>query len=181
MGGTADLGNLFVYELSSGEHEQLTDFELSSASWYELHMDFSPDGREVIFDLPRTASDSNTKWDVWSVPVTGGEPTLMVRNAAFPLYLADRKEIAFVPPLDDFNGDSIAIASVDGSRRTLTEMNKLEYRLPQISPDRRRIAYSDDGSVYVVDVSTGETSKVGRWENWPILWLDNDMLMVSPS
>lgn len=63
----------------------------------------------------------------------------------------------------------------------LTEMNKLEYRLPQICPDRVRIAYSDDGSVYMVDVSTGETSKVGRWENWPILWLDNDTLMVSPS
>lgn len=90
----------------------------------------------------------------------------MVRNAAFPLYLPDRKESSC-----RLWTTSTVTASRSPARMApvgeLTEMNKLEYRLPQICPDRVRIAYSDDGSVYMVDVSTGETSKVGRWRIAP--------------
>jgi Tol biopolymer transport system component len=79
-----DVGNLFVQDLSSGRRTQLSDLELSRAWWWFLSPSFSPGGHKVLFHLPRSSLQT-TKFDVWSVPVTGGEPTLVLRNAAFPM------------------------------------------------------------------------------------------------
>jgi len=176
QGGTKDIGNLFAYDLSTDRSSQLTDFELTDAWRYTLHMDVSPDGRHVIFDLPRSTSQF-TKWDVWSIPISGGEPTLEVRNAAFPSYLSDGEEIAFVVPTStDLNGYEIAIASSDGAPGTVARITWGTW-WPRVSPDRSRIAYRDGGSIYVIDVSTGDRSKVayGVWAKW----LDDDTLIVT--
>jgi Tol biopolymer transport system component len=178
-GLTGDVGNLFVHDLSSGRRTQLTDLKLSRAFWWYLSPSFSPDGRNVIFHLPRSKSET-TEWDAWSVPVTGGEPTLILRNAAFPMYFADGKEIAFVEPTSsDFAGHSIGIARADaqGSRRTLVEANGPIW-LPAMSPEGTGIAHNTGHSIYVVDVSTGESSKVEGGET--VEWLDDDMLIVNP-
>lgn len=174
----SSVGNLFVQDLSSGRRTQITDLELTRAWWWFLSPSFSPDGRNVIFHLPRGSSEI-TKWDVWSVPVTGGELTLVLRNAAFPRYFPDGKEIAFVlPTTSNFGGHSIAIASADGrgSRRTLVEANGIWW--PTMSPEGSRIAYQDGSSIYVVDVSTGESSRVA--DGNLAEWLDDDTLIVSP-
>jgi Tol biopolymer transport system component len=177
-GGTRDLGNLFVEDVSTGRRTQVTQLELSSAEWHFLWAGFSPDGRNVIFHLPRRSAYENPEWDVWSVPVTGGEPTLVLANAAFPLYLPDGQQIAFVAPMSSpFNGHSIGIASADGSRRTLVEANDAIW-WPAMSPDGSRIAYDDGGSIYVVDVSTGESTKVVGGS--AAEWLDDDTLIVTP-
>lgn len=178
-GDGMDLGNLFVQDLSSGQTTQLTDLELSTAGWWFMSPRFSPDGRSVIFHLARDSS-STTKFDIWSVPVTGGEPTLMLRNAFFAMVLPDGERIAFVKPSGfDLSGDRISIADAEGSRRTLVEAN-VAIAFPTISPDGSGIAYQDGGSIYVVDVSTGESSKVadGNYDN--AAWLDNDTLIVAP-
>ncbi len=176
-GGTKDVGNLFLYQLSSDRWTQLTELELTESPWYELHMDFSPDGQTVLFHLPRDSS-MTTEWDVWSVSVSGGEPTLVLENAASPLYLPDGKEIAFIVPASSaFDGQSIAIAGADGSRRTLVTANEGIW-IQRISPDRSRIAYPDGESVYVVDVSTGESSMVA--DGTPRAWLADDTLTVTP-
>ncbi len=185
-GGTRDIGDLFVHDLSSGEQTQLTHLELTTAPWYWLNMSFTPDGRNVVFHLPRSSS-IETRWDVWSVPVTGGEPTLVLRNAASPVYLSGGEELAFIAPATSaFDGQSIAIANGDGSRRTLVEANE-GIGFQAMSPDGSRIAYADGGchiaigadcSVYVVEVATGESTKVaeGTWS----AWLDDDTLIVTP-
>jgi Tol biopolymer transport system component len=49
---------------------------------------------------------------------------------------------------------------------------------PAMSPDGSRIAYQDGGSIYVVDVSTGEATKVADGEIAE--WLDDDRLIVNP-
>lgn len=177
-GDGTDLGNLFVQDLSSGQTTQLTDLE-PTAGWWFMPPRFSPDGRSVIFHLPRDSS-LTTKFDIWTVPVTGGEPTLMLRNAFFPMLLPDGEGIAFVKPSgSDLSGDRISIADAEGSRRTLVEANDA-IGFPTISPDGSGIAYQDGGSIYVVDVSTGESSKVadGNYDN--AAWLDNDTLIVAP-
>jgi Tol biopolymer transport system component len=175
---TGDVGNLFLHDLSSGRRTQLTDLELTRAWWYFLYPSFSPDGRKVIFQLPRSSSE-HTKWDVWSVPVTGGEPTLVLRNASFPRYFPDGKQIAIVEPwTDNFAGRSIRIADEQGSRRTLVDANDHIW-WPTMSPDGSKIAYmDDDGSIYVVDVATGESSEVA--DGNLAEWLDNNTLIVSP-
>ena len=110
--------------------------------------------------------------------MTGGEPTLVLENAAFPLYLPDGEQIAFVPPTSSsFSGQSISIADADGSRRTLVEANDAIW-WPAMSPDGRRIAYQDGDSICVVDVSTGESSNVV--DGSTAEWLDNDTLIVTP-
>jgi dipeptidyl aminopeptidase/acylaminoacyl peptidase len=175
---TTDVGNLFLHDLSSGRRTQLTDLELTVAEWWFLSGRFTPDGENVIFHLPRD-SHGDTKWDVWSVPVTGGEPALMLRDAAFPVYFPDGKAIAFVEPrASSPGGVSIQIADAEGSRRTLVEADSYGIWWPSVSPDGTKIAYQEAGSIYVVDVSTGESSKVAKGDNAD--WLDNDTLIVAP-
>jgi Tol biopolymer transport system component len=174
-----DLGNLFVQDLSSGQTTQLTDLELSTAGWWFMSPRFSPDGRSVIFHLARDSS-ATTKFDVWSVPVTGGEPTLVLRNALFPMVLPDGEGIAFVNRSGvDLSGGRISIADAEGSRRTLVEAN-VAIEFPTLSPDGSGIAYQDGGSIYLVDVSTGESSKVSDGNYFSAAWLDNDTLIVAP-
>jgi Tol biopolymer transport system component len=176
--GIGALGSLFVHDLASGDRTKLTDLQPASGYWFWISASFSPDGRQVIFHLPRSSS-AITKWDAWSVPVTGGEPTLVLRNATFPLYLPDGERIAFLVPAPSSFGERIAIVSADGSgpRRTLVDAGG-EIWWPAISPDGTRIAYAVDGSIHVVDVSTGITSEVA--EGRQADWLDDDTLVVSP-
>jgi hypothetical protein len=47
-----------------------------------------------------------------------------------------------------------------------------------MSPDGTGIAFQDLGSIYVVDVSSGESSVVAYAENAE--WLDADTLIVTP-
>jgi Tol biopolymer transport system component len=177
-GGGDDVGNLFLYDVAAERSTQLTDLPLPVAAWYEIHTDFSPDGREVLFHLPRTDSFESPKFDVWSVPVSGGEPKIVVRDAAFPMYVSGGKEIAFVVPgPQGFYGPRIAILSADGSRRTLLVADNDLY-LPRESPDGTRIAYADGGSIYLVDVSTGETTVVADGEQAE--WVDDGTIIVKP-
>jgi Tol biopolymer transport system component len=53
-----------------------------------------------------------------------------------------------------------------------------EIWLPTISPDGSSVAYLDGGAIYVVDVATGESSKVAS--GWSVAWLDNHTLIVVP-
>jgi Tol biopolymer transport system component len=175
----SDVGNLFIEDLSSGRRTQLTNLKLTKAWWWFRSPSFSPDGRNVIYHLPRSSAQT-TKWDVWSVPVTGGEPTLVIRNATFPMYFPDGKEVAFLSPFaSDFAGQSLSIAGAQGSRRTLAEPTGAGASIwwPTMSPDGARIAYQDGGSIYVVDVSTGHSSKVA--DGSTAEWLDNNTLIVA--
>jgi Tol biopolymer transport system component len=180
---TGDVGNLFVEDLSSGRRTRLTDLELSRAWWWFLSPRFSPDGRSVIFHLPRSKSES-TKWDVWSVPVTGGEPTLVLHNAAFPMLRSEGPEglrIQFVlPTTSDLAGHSIMTGrpfpESDIRQKLVAAKDSIWW--PTMSPDGSRIAYQDGGSIYVVDVSTGESSKVA--EGATPEWADDGTLIVTP-
>jgi hypothetical protein len=189
---TGDVGNLFVHDLSTGQRTKITDFELSRAWWYFLSPSFSPDGRKVIFHLPRSRSET-TKFDVWSVPVTGGEPTLVLRNASFPMLGSDLPNdvrIAFVSPWpNDLAGRSIMAArplpppDISDIHVTLVEANDSIW-WPTMSPDGGSIAYQDGGSIYVVDFTVGaglapQSVKVADGETAE--WLDNDTLIVVPA
>jgi Tol biopolymer transport system component len=180
---STDVGNLFVHDLSTGQRTQVTDLELTSAWWWFLSPSFSPSGRDVIFHMPRSSSQTTT-WDVWSVPVTGGEPTLVLRNASFPMLRGEGPEgerIQFLLPMSrDFAGQSLMTGRpIPGSdiRQTLVEAN-FSIWWPTLSPDGDRIAYQDGGSIYVLDLFTGASSKVAEGDT--AQWLDFDTLIVTP-
>lgn len=176
--GARFFGDLVVEDMDSGR-KTTVDLGLGPAVvgyWY-LAPTFSSDGRNLIFQLPRESS-SGPKWDLWSVPVGGGERTLLVRNAAQAATSYDGPSYAFVRPVrDDFDGSSLVIATPDGSR-TLVEAIVGIFE-PKMSPDGSKIAYQDGGSIYVVDISTGESQEVavGRMA----AWLDDDTLIVAPA
>jgi basic membrane lipoprotein Med (substrate-binding protein (PBP1-ABC) superfamily)/DNA-binding SARP family transcriptional activator/Tol biopolymer transport system component len=171
------IGNLFVEDLSTGHKTQITELKSPASDWWWIASSFNPDGQNVLFHMPR-GSPEDAHWDVWSVPVTGGDPTLILNDAAYPAYFPDGAHIAFVSEMTpDSSGQSISIADAHGSRRTLVKAND-GIRLLTISPDGSRIAYPDGGVIYVVDVATGESSKVASGAS--VTWVDNDTLIVVP-
>jgi Tol biopolymer transport system component len=173
-----DFGNLFVEDVASGRTTRITDLVQRSDDvdgWWYLAPTFSPDGRNVIYQWPR-ASSRGISWALWSVPVTGGKPRLLVKNAA-QATTSDRPTYAFVRPMSDFfNGSSLVVAA-PGGFRTIVKAKSGIFE-PKMSPDGRRIAYADDGSIYVVNVLTGNSSEVavGRMASW----VDNGTLVVAP-
>ena len=175
-GNDFDFGDLVVENMTSGRKTRI-DVRLGSAAdgWWYLAPTFSPDGRDVIFHLPRESS-SGTEWDLWSVPVTGGKRTLLVKNAA-QATTSDGPIWAFVRPQDDFfGGTRLVIATPDGFRTLVAALSGIFE--PKMSPDGSKIAYQDGDSIYVVEVSTGESSEValGRMA----AWFDDDTLIVAP-
>jgi Tol biopolymer transport system component len=177
-GASDEIGNLFVQDVSSGRRTQLTDLGLTRAGSWFLAARFSPDGRNVIFHLPRGEGAVPVHgWDVWSVPVAGGEPTLVLRDAMFPEYFPGGEAIVFVEPSP--GASTLQIADADGSTRSLAEASSPDgIWWPAISPDGTRIAYRDGGSIYVVDVATGASTWVADGDNAE--WLGRETLIVAP-
>jgi len=175
-----DFGDLVVEDVSSGRTTRITDLEQSSVDvdgWWYLSPTFSPDGRNVIYQWPQPSSSGIT-WALWSVPVTGGEPDLLVKNAA-QATTSHGTTYAFVRPTPTFfAGSSLVIATPDGFR-TIAKAGSDDIFEPKMSPDGRKVAYQSGDSIYVVDVSTEKTSRVGVGRM--AAWVDNDTLIVAPS
>src|SRR5262249_2313423 len=105
----------------------------------------------------------NRVWDLMSVPVAGGKPTLVQRNAAWGSYSPDGKRLAYLSQLRerDFSGAGLWIKNVHGGApRALVRGGNLPWL--RLSPDGARIAYSDGSAIDVVDVATGESKKVAK-------------------
>jgi Tol biopolymer transport system component len=183
---TEEIGNLYLLDPVDGTTEQLTDLPFGLSHHWFMSPSFRPDGQAILFNLPRTGSNDQASlndqtWDLWTIPATGGEPTLVRRNAAHGSYSPTASTIAYLhrPGFDlesnDFGAGSIWLADADGGDpRLLVEGTHMHW--PRWSPDGTRIAYVDEGGVYVVDVATSETSRVmvgGAPE-----WLDDHTLIV---
>jgi len=76
-------GEVYVKMLPSGEPVQLTHDKL-----LKLSPSFSPDGTRIVYG---TADP----WDTWEVPVLGGEPRLMLRNASSLTWIEGGKRLLF--------------------------------------------------------------------------------------
>jgi dipeptidyl aminopeptidase/acylaminoacyl peptidase len=193
------VGNLFVYDLSTGEKTQITDLELRRSWHYDLWPSFSattvpPDPDTVIFHMARTSGDTGTA-DVWWVPATGGEPRRLLENAWYPMTGAsvggDLFAYQFLLPSADLASRSIVAGHpcCPNMRQTLVEANESIW-WPTMSPDGERIAYQDGESIYVLDIAAatgyGLPSSVPREGPRKVAvgstaeWLDNDTLIVTP-
>ena len=197
--GTKDqTGNLFVVDVATGEATRIGYLDPDHYGWYgdattpppPLHPSFSPDGQTIIFHMPKDPNDDVNLplggfgpgpfggWDLWSVPVGGGEPTLVVHNASWGVYAPDGGTLAYLDsPRGDWTSSRLMVADVDGSDpRLLVQGTRIEF--PRWSPDGTRIAYTDTDGIHVVDVSTGETSLVA--EGGTSDWFGDDALVVVP-
>jgi Tol biopolymer transport system component len=180
------LGNLFVVDVASGKVTQLTDLDqLGSHLWY-MSPSFSPDGRSVLFTSPRgpcascdpSNGDADRQlWHLWSVPSSGGEPTVVVHDAGFGEYSPDGSLITYTQISGDGEFGDLWIANADGSERRRLATGELVF--PRWSPDGTRIAYADQGSdaTLVVDVETGARTEIADELFWPE-WVDDDTLLL---
>jgi Tol biopolymer transport system component len=173
------IGNLFVVEVATGQVRQVTDLGEGTAEWWFLSPVFSPDGETILFQMAR-GSDLDTRWDLWSVPVAGGEPTIVRHDASFGVYSPNGQTIAYLDaPRDGRTSgwtSSLWIADADGGNPRLLVDGEFDF--VRWSPDGTRIAYSGDGQVHVVDVATGAVTTVadGGTGNW----VDDDTLLIGP-
>lgn len=176
---TYQIGNLFVVDMATGETTQITDLDPATYGWWFLAPTFGPDGETIVFHVPRGPDDdATTRWDLWSVPVSGGEPTLIARNASTAAYAPDGGTIAYLDsPRGYWASSRLMVADVDGGDpRVLVEGDQIVW--PRWSPDGTRIVYADGDGIHVVDVASGRTLLVAEGESAD--WFGDDTLVVVP-
>jgi serine/threonine protein kinase len=74
-------GQIYVKPLPNGESTLLTDDRKN-----KYGLAFTPDGSRVAYTAITRDPDS---WNTWTVPVTGGAPTLLMKNAAGLTWIGD--------------------------------------------------------------------------------------------
>jgi Tol biopolymer transport system component len=177
------VGDVFVVDVATGATTRVTDLEpVHNDLWY-MGPQFSPDGRTILFTSPR-ASDTNQEWDLWSVPVSGGTPELVLRGAIGGHLSPDGRRLAYFEPNpshnDPFRGD-MWLADADGSNPRRVTGVQGDVFSARWSPVGTRIAYTEHASrsAYVVDLTTGEVTKVldDITEAFPE-WVDNHTWIV---
>jgi Tol biopolymer transport system component len=186
---TQELGNLVVYDLATGERTQVTDLPPKSYGLWFISPSFTPDGRAILFHLPRGPRSSPDTWDLWTVPVTGGEPTLLHRNASMGAYKPGTAQtspnavLAFVHPSPgDWSSEVLYFETAGGHLGWSAPFRGSEIAFPKWSPDGTRIAYADVDGVYVYDAaSEGPTEPVRVAEGEFPQWYDNNTLIISPA
>ena len=145
------IGNLYVLDVTSGQVKQITHLPPLSVGLYYMAPMFSADGKSVLFTKPTVvasgADGQQLRFDIWTVPASGGEPTLVQRNARGVDVEPGGDSIAFVG-LRVVNGEfkfgDLYIAGSNGQ-----EARKLvdgEIGQARWSPDGSQIAYDDGGS-----------------------------------
>ena len=160
-------GNPPAQDMANGRATRITDLEQpvdDVDGWWYLAPTFSPDGQNVIFQWPQAAS-VGTKWDLWSVPVTGGRAhaARQERRAGHHLRPSPptRSRPAEPPPFSTV--PSLVIAEPDGFRAYSSKVSSAGIFEPKMSPDGSRIAYQGRRLDFcVVDVAIGEASTARR-------------------
>jgi len=168
---------LFVADVKTRTSVQLTHLQRGGPTRSPA---FTIDGQNVLFMLPR--SDGSFHSDVWSVPVSGGEPTLVIEGAAFPAPLPDGK-IAYLSDTPFLRGD-IWVASIDDPRSGRLLHPAWGGDDLTASPDGKRLLYWNEASILgidprittVVDAASGASEAVV--DGGGAEWLDNDTIIV---
>ena len=121
-------GDVYVKMLPSGEPVQLTHGKFLG----KLSPAFSPDGTRVVYG---TADP----WDIWEVPVLGGEPRLLLRNASSLTWIDGGKRLLFS---EIKNGLHMGVVTTDEARGQSRDVylpvgNRSMAHHSYLSPDGR--------------------------------------------
>jgi serine/threonine protein kinase/Tol biopolymer transport system component len=121
-------GDVYVKMLPSGEPIQLTHGGFLG----KLSPAFSPDGTRIVYG---TADP----WDTWEVPVLGGEPRLLLRNASSLTWIEGGKRLLFS---EIKNGLHMGVVTTDEGRGQSRDVylpagNRSMAHHSYLSPDGR--------------------------------------------
>jgi len=134
--------------------------------WCE-YPSWSPDGSLIAYtrnDLGVQAFTTVIPGNIWVVS-PDGENSRMISIPAPGIATCDRltswfpdsKSIAFESNREGFW--QIYIQKLDGSPERVTQLGS-DCHAPAVSPDGKKIAYSSNGSIYVMDLSTKLSTKL---------------------
>ncbi len=175
---TNHFGDLYVADLATGEVTMVTDLPDEKHGAWIIVSDVSPDGTTVVYHLPR-GRGQDTKYDVWTAPLSGGEPTLLRRNAGWPQYTADGF-IVFIDQAVPFYGHGIWVMDGDGSNaRPIVEDPDKYLSWPRVSPDGSQVAYGHGGKIEVVTIDEPGSTVATREISDEPTWFDDDTLIVT--
>jgi eukaryotic-like serine/threonine-protein kinase len=123
-------GDVYVKILPSGEPVQLTH----AAFLGKLSPTFSPDGTRILYG---TADP----WDTWEVPVLGGEPRLILRNASSLTWIEGGRRLLFS---EIKNGLHMGVVTTDEGRGQSRDVylpvgNRSMAHHSYLSPDGRSV------------------------------------------
>jgi serine/threonine protein kinase len=132
-------GQIYVKLLPSGEPVPLTHDDT-----FKLSPTFSPDGSKVVYS-------TLSPWDVWEVPVIGGEPRVMLRNASSLTWIEGGKRLLFS---EVKSGLHMGVVTTDEGRG-----QSRDVFLPQGERSMAHHAYlSPDGKWVLVVLMNGQGS-----------------------
>ena len=148
-GGTPFLtrsGQIYAKQLPNGEAVQLTNDPQP-----KLAPAFTPDGARVAFTLRESGAAEG--WNTWTVPVSGGQPTRMLPNAAALTWI-DGRHILFSEILPD--------STIHMALKTSTQ-SRADARAVYVPAHERGMAHysyisPDKASVLVVEMAA-----TGAW------------------
>src|SRR6185436_18902437 len=129
-------GQIYVKILPDGEPVQLTHNELAKMSPV-----FSPDGTRIAY----ATVNPDFQWDTWTVPVLGGEPQMMLKNASGLVWTGLRRIMFSEMRM----GVHMAVVTSEESR-----MGQRDVYVPPDEPEMAHRSYlSPDGkSVLLVEM-----------------------------
>ena len=136
-------GDIYIKLLPSGDPVQLT----KDTTRPKLSPTFSPDGARIAYSVA-------DPWDVWEVPVLGGEPQLMFRNASSLTWIADGKRLLFS---EIKGGLHMAVVTTDEGRG-----NSRDVYVPEGERSMAHHSYLSPDGKWVLLVVMDTQGKLGR-------------------
>jgi Tol biopolymer transport system component len=160
-----DASILYVMNADGSNLTQLADgFGADQLAW-------SPDGKEIAFAGVKDP-EGNPMGAIWTVPVTGGEPTLVLRGGDEPSWSPDGTRLVVVGRGEGFGGNLYTV-DPDGSKLTQITNDGAGYAHPQWSPDGTKIACARwpdptgwNVDVYVMNVDGSALQQLTDWKGW---------------
>lgn len=180
-----DGGQVVLIDVATGETTLLADGP--DLDFFEPH--FDADGQQVLF-----SRYGRENYEVFGVPVDGGEVGLVFEDRWDPIFSPDGRTILYevYAPIMNFNGrtgnsgQELWLADADGSDPRPLVWEEAFNARPSWSPDGTRIAYTRsrfdevDERVVIVDVPSGEPtfSVLSPGSEGSAVWLDDHRLIV---
>jgi WD40 repeat protein len=174
------LGNLFIYDVRTARSTRITNLDqlTRTGGWWFMFPTFMPTDRgpAILFQMPRGTNPQ--VWDLWSVPVSGGKPVIVQKNAGWGA-IDSNGRLAYATPVSahTFDGGELMVRNVQHATAPEALVPGPIVRT-RWSPDGTRVAYVGKDYVYVLNVADGSTTKIVNGGSAE--WFDDNTLVVGP-
>jgi len=140
----ASTPSIFIMDITGNNRRRL--FETPEEA---LNPVYSPDGKKVVFQMPKPISEVETRieddWEIYTVDVTGEKLKRLMQNKftdASPKFSPNGENLVFISNRD--GNYKIYTMNVDGSEQIRLTNNSATDIMPSFSPDGTKIIFVSD-------------------------------------